>query len=59
MKIDEIKGLAMQHYIKTNKKKKGDLIREIQLSEGNVDCFDSNRSGECGQERCIWRDDCV
>jgi len=59
MKIDEIKGIAMKHYIKTTKKKKGDLIREIQLSEGNEDCFDSNRSGECGQDRCVWRDDCV
>ena len=59
MKIDEIKGIAMQHYNKTIKKKKGDLIRAIQLSEGNEDCFDSNRSGECGQERCLWREDCV
>ena len=59
MKFDKIKEVSMQHYIKMTKKKKTDLIRAIQLSEGNQDCFNSNFSGECGQERCVWRDDCV
>ena len=59
MKIDQIKEIAKRHYIKTTKAKKVDLIRAIQLSEGNQECFGSNGSGECGQERCLWREDCV
>ena len=59
MKSSEIKKIAMQHYYETRKAMKADLVRAIQLSEGNQDCFDSNSSGRCGQEWCIWRDDCV
>lgn len=59
MKIAEIKEIARRHRIKTTKMKKTDLIRAIQLSEGNQDCYDSDRSGECGQERCVWREDCT
>ncbi|NTV48804.1 MAG: SAP domain-containing protein [Geobacteraceae bacterium] len=59
MKIDEIKEIAKRHYIKTGKSKKADLIRAIQLSEGNQDCFGSSCSGECGQDGCLWREDCV
>lgn len=59
MKIDEIKEIAKRHSIKTGKAKKADLIRAIQLSEGNQVCFGNNSSGECGQEQCLWREDCV
>ncbi len=59
MKSSEIKEIAMQHYYKTCKAKKADLVRAIQLSEGNQLCFDSNNSGRCGQWQCAWRDDCV
>jgi len=59
MKTNEIKEIAVQHYIKTDKAKKADLIRAIQRAEGNAQCFDSNSSGECGQEGCVWRDGCV
>lgn len=59
MKIDDIKEIARRHRIKTTKMKKSDLIRAIQLSEGNQDCFGNNGSGECGQEQCLWKEDCV
>lgn len=59
MKIDEIKEIAKQYNIKVGKAKKADLVRAIQLAEGNLQCFDSSSSGECGQEECTWREDCV
>lgn len=58
MKIDEIKAIAKQHHIKAGKATKSDLVRLIQQAEGNSPCFDSNRSKECGQNSCLWREDC-
>ena len=58
MKITEIKDIAKRHNIKVSKAKKSDLVRAIQQSEGNNPCFDSNSSGQCGQDACLWRDDC-
>ena len=59
MKLDEIKGIARQHHITVGKAKKGDLVRAIQQAEGNLPCFDSNGSGQCGQPECLWREDCT
>jgi hypothetical protein len=58
MKIAEIKKIAKQHNIKAGKSKKSDLVRAIQQAEGNLSCFDSNISGQCGQATCLWREDC-
>lgn len=58
MKMDEIKVIARQHQIKVGKATKSDLVRLIQLAEGNSPCFDSNSSKECGQNSCLWRKDC-
>jgi hypothetical protein len=59
MKIDQIKAIAKQHYIKIGRASKSDLVRAIQEAEGNLPCFGSNRSVECGQNNCLWREDCV
>ena len=59
MKIDEIKEIAKQHQIKVGKAKKIELVRAIQQAEGNMQCFYSNISAECGQLTCLWREDCV
>ena len=58
MKLDEIKEIAKQHHIKTGKMKKAELIRAIQQAEGNEQCFDSGKAAACGQESCLWREDC-
>jgi len=59
MNLKEIKEMAKQHSIKSAKMKKADLIRAIQKSEGNFDCFGSALSGECSQQDCMWRSDCM
>lgn len=59
MKIDLIKEIAKQHDIKAGKAKKSDLVRLIQQAEGNTPCFDSNSSAQCGQDACLWSEDCV
>ena len=59
MKLDAVKEIARQHKIKTGKAKKSDLVRAIQQSEGNEPCFDSGKASQCGQEGCLWREDCT
>lgn len=58
MKIDEVRTIARQQNIKPGKLPKAELIRTIQRAEGNFDCFDTNSSKTCGQEECLWREDC-
>ncbi len=58
MNMQEIKGLAKDYGIKTSRISKEDLIRSIQLSEGNFNCFSSAVDGECDQLNCTWREDC-
>jgi len=35
-----------------------ELVRLLQRSEGNFDCFATATSGECDQLDCVWREDC-
>jgi len=58
MKINEIKEIAKQHNIKVGKMKKADLVRAIQEAERNELCFSTGKVGVCGQDACLWREDC-
>ena len=58
MKLDEIKEIAKRHDIKAGKMKKAELVRSIQLAEGNAACFETGQASECGQAKCLWRADC-
>ncbi len=58
MNMKEIRAIAKAQGVKPLKRKKADLIRSIQLSEGNVDCFASSQQQACNQMNCLWRDDC-
>lgn len=58
MKVDEIKEIAREHGIKAGKMNKTDLIKAIQNTEGNDPCFASGKAAQCGQEACLWREDC-
>jgi hypothetical protein len=58
MKLEEIKEIAKQLDIKVAKLKKADLVRAIQLAEGNEVCFETGKASECAQAGCLWRSDC-
>lgn len=58
MKIGDIRAIAKSRGIPTGKQTKAELIKSIQLGEGNFDCFSSAASGECDQVGCSWRDEC-
>jgi hypothetical protein len=58
MKMNDIKEIARQRGINPAKMKKVDLIRAIQADEGNNACCSTGVKNECGQDECLWRDDC-
>jgi len=58
MKIDEVKVLAKEKGVKAGKMKKAELIQAIQRAEGNEECYNSGNAATCGQEQCLWREDC-
>lgn len=59
MKLQEIKDIAAARGVKPGKAKKADLIRMIQLAEGNHACYASEIASSCGLDDCLWRTDCA
>lgn len=59
MRLQEIRNIAKAHGLKTSSAKKEQLIKHIQIAEGNFDCFATARDGFCDQGACKWRDDCL
>lgn len=58
MKMTDVKAVAKDRGVKPGSMKKEELIRTIQLSENNPQCFNTNMSEVCGQGDCLWRPDC-
>jgi hypothetical protein len=58
MKMNDLKEIAKQRGINPGKMKKTDLIRAIQADEGNEVCYSTGIKDKCGQDNCLWRDDC-
>jgi len=59
MTVKEIKVIARKMGIQAGKMKKADLVRMIQMTEGNTSCFQTGVATTCGQENCCWRSDCM
>lgn len=59
MTLDEVREYANILGINSVKRytKKEDLIRTIQLREGNSDCF--NQIPDCELDSCKWFADCL
>jgi hypothetical protein len=60
MKMQEIRarGKAMGVNIKVGTTK-AEAIRSIQRAEGNFDCYGTSQDGQCDQESCLFREDCI
>ncbi len=58
MKLAEICSIAKTRNINPGKLSKTELIKSIQVHEGNFDCFATASDGECDQLGCSWRGDC-
>ena len=58
MKLQEVKRIAKKMGLDTVKLTKDELIRAIQVEEGNIPCFGVVKAAECGQSVCLWREEC-
>ena len=60
MKMQEIraraKALGVSIRVGTSK---AEAIRAIQRAEGNFDCFGTPQGGQCDQNGCLFREDCI
>ena len=58
MTIFEIRVMAEEIGIEPKKKNKAELIRTIQIKEGNTPCFKTVET-YCDQAGCLWKNDCL
>ena len=58
MNLNELKKMAKGLGVKPSNLKKPDLIRTIQVAEGNIDCF-GKAEGDCDQKDCLFIADCL
>lgn len=58
MKMTEIRAIARQRGISSRTMNKTDLVRTLQRQEGNAECFNTGQVASCGQNQCLWYDDC-
>ena len=58
MNMIGVKDVARERGVKPGKMKKAELVRAIQSAEANAPCFNTRFSAACGQDGCLWREDC-
>ncbi len=58
MKIQRVREIAREQGMDPGKAEKAELIKAIQIKEGNFDCFATAYEGACDQTGCQWREDC-
>jgi hypothetical protein len=58
MNMTELKKKAIGMGIQPGKKRRHEIILEIQIAEGNAPCYGTN-DGTCRHEDCCWLDDCA
>ena len=58
MKIQRVREIAREQGLDPGQAGKAELIKAIQIKEGNFDCFATAYGGVCDQTGCRWREDC-
>jgi len=59
MEYRNLQKMARNHGIKCLGMTKIDMIRAIQRSGKNIDCFCTFRLEYCRELSCMWREDCI
>jgi len=59
MKMQDIRKIAQKNGLKASRLNKTLLVKQIQITEGNFDCFATASNDYCDQPACIWQDDCL
>ena len=55
----KVKEIAKLKGINSHKMKKAEIIKNIQRTEGNFDCFGTATAGYCDQNVCLWITECL
>ena len=55
----QIVEIARTKKIRVGNMRKENIIRSIQRSEGNDDCFATPMASRCERKTCLWREDCL
>ncbi len=58
MNLSQVKDVAKERGVTVGRMKKEELIRSIQNTEGNPECYNTQFVQSCGQDACLWRADC-
>ena len=58
MNMQQVKSVAKERGVKPGSLKKNELVQAIQLAEGNLPCYATGKSDECGEKDCLWMEDC-
>jgi hypothetical protein len=58
MNMQQIKEIAKKLGVKSGSLKKMELVQAIQSAEGNETCFGTGKVAHCGQDSCLWKEDC-
>ena len=58
MIMTNIRTYASLMGINPGKLSKADLIKKIQVEEGNFNCYATASNRKCDQANCLWRGDC-
>jgi hypothetical protein len=59
MNMNEVRNRARAAGIAAGKIRKAELIRIMQRTEGNTECFGAEWRFDCSQLGCCWRNDCL
>ena len=60
MTIQELRKIATERGVDVPRCiSKVELVRLMQRTEGNPECFATKRRTECPEINCLWRDDCA
>ncbi|MBW2707872.1 MAG: SAP domain-containing protein [Deltaproteobacteria bacterium] len=59
MHFNGIRKMAKEMNISTYRMKKPDIIRAIQRTENNPECYGTVRIQDCNEPQCLWRTECV
>ena len=58
MNMSEVRNRAKELGIAMGRIRKAELIRVVQRTEGNSECFGADWRFDCPRLDCCWRTDC-
>jgi len=59
MNFNQIRAMAKGMNINTYRMNRTAVIRSIQRTENNIECFATERILHCNETSCLWREDCL